>query len=644
MLHALDASNDLLLLLDAAGSIRYANAAAARELGIETLGGQQWTHTLDEGSRGKAATLLRDARSGPTAPFELHQTRSDGSIVTIEYRALPEGDGQTLLIGRSLTETVATTQRLIALNQRLNALFAIAASARSLILAELLEQTLQITINELHLRAGAVFLADDPIAIASARPLPLLQPDQLQLIAQIGFTAAFEQRLRDPARRTAFWNTNIGGVVQAVKNGTADEIGIAPGDLLVDVGPLLTVAATPLRNDDRLFGWLYVLTDRYRALADDELDLLQTIGNLLGAPVENARLHDALVNARGRLEAVLAGIDSGVLLVDQGGSVRYTNPQLGALLGVHVGAWLGRARDDVMPTTLLPLHDTTRMLHDDLWELGGTPRRVLRRHAAPIADTDGQPLGSIEVYTDITQLQETTRLRDEFVAAAAHDLKTPVTAIKGYAQIARRLARRLDDDKLAQQLEMINARSDELTLLMDGLLDMSRIQAGRLHLDPDPFTVRELLDDVIRHFDFDLRRRQRALTVDLPPEPIDVEWDRTRMTGVLINLVGNALKYSPDGGSIAIGVQQRGPCVEINVTDHGIGIPAAERDRIFERFYRVRSTVDHGFKGSGIGLYISQFIVRLHGGRIWATDALHGEQGTTLHVALPRVAPVADET
>lgn len=636
---ALEASQELMLGLDSSGVVRYANPAALRALHSDPaqLLGTRFIELLDPGSRSKGQRLLDQASATPTSEFELNQIAADGQVVMISYRAvlLPAADAAPgcLVIGRPLAATVATTERLIALNRRLSALFTIAAAAsRSLLLADLLSQALDVALAELELAAGAIFLQD------SAADQP-----QLRLAVQQGFTAAFSARLSEPEEVGRLWQHAQDGL-EATLSGSPEELGLQPDDLPSTVGPLLSSATVALTSEGQLIGWLYVVSDRYRALQGDEYDLLRTIGNLLGTPVANARLHDELIQTSGRLQAVLGSIDSGVLLVDQDNIVRYANTRLGALLNVSVTDWPGQPRAAVMPSTLTRSSQHSALL-GDLWDLNGTSPRILRRFAEPVQDVTGAPLGAIEVYRDVTQLQQMDQLKDEFVAAAAHDLKTPVTAVKGYAQIALRLARRLDDERLSQQLAMINARSDELTLLMDALLDMSRIQAGRMVLDLDTIDVGGLVGTVLNHFEFDLRRRKREVRVALPEQPLEVVWDPLRMQGVLVNLIGNALKYSPEGGPIVLEVQPRGAdqrLIELTVTDHGIGIPPEERALIFDRFYRVRATIEHGFKGTGIGLYIARHVVELHGGRIWAGDALHGGSGTTMHVELPRVASPPD--
>jgi two-component system, OmpR family, phosphate regulon sensor histidine kinase PhoR len=362
---------------------------------------------------------------------------------------------------------------------------------------------------------------------------------------------------------------------------------------------------------------------------------------LLGPSIQNARRYSELLEISGHLHAVLDNIDSGVLLLDESGIVRYANTRLGALLHADVTHWPGQRRDEVMPQTLVPYTATNPVIADDLWQYTGPSRSILRRYAHPVTNRHGALLGSIEVYRDVTQTVQMNKLRDEFIAGAAHDLKTPVTAIKGYAQIALRTARRLGDERLIQQLGMVDARSDELTRLMDSLLDMSRIQGGHLRLNLHPCKIHELLEHVMRHFEFDLQRNQRHIDVELPATAIEVVWDYARIEAVLLNLIDNALKYSPNAKAVHVRVHAESPDapnVHLSITDHGIGIPQEERELIFDRFYRVREAIEQGFKGTGIGLYIAQYVIQLHGGEIWADDALHGGPGTTFHIRIPRIA------
>lgn len=644
-----------LLVLSPDGVIKAASQAALALLHWERrLTGADFISILDEGSRDKSRALMAAASHGPTALHELNVQTGDGQVVMISFQALPLAPTSTgwgpqgdILLLQPMASMVATTERLIALNRRLDALFTIAAHAsRSLGGRDLLREALGVTLAELDLQAAAVFLIDAPSESERGELAAVEQPILLHLAAHQGWSAeaAAERNATAWIGRRA--HEQMAAEEQFVLTGSADELGIDPANLAGAGGLLLSIAGAPLRSEGRLVGWLVAVSDRYRAFTAGALDTLRAIGDVLGPPVENARLYEELIETSGQLQAVLEGIDSGVLLVDRAGIIRYANGRLGTLLESDVTAWPGMPRASVIDRQLAPLPGATSDFDGQLWEFTGPPRRVLRQFTDQVADRTSAPLGSIEVYTDVTTMEEMNRLKDEFVAAAAHDLKTPVTAVKGYAQIALRLARRNHDPRLVQQLEMVNARSDHLTFLMNSLLDLSRLQAGRLNLELERLPVAELVRRVAQHFDLDLQRRGRSLVVDQPAELLEVEWDSARIERVLINLVDNAIKYSPDGGAVELRIRRVEPRragerdeIEIAVTDQGIGIPAEERERIFDRFYRMPRTIEDGFKGTGLGLYICRRVVEAHGGQIGATDALHGGDGTTVFVVLPSSAP-----
>jgi two-component system, OmpR family, phosphate regulon sensor histidine kinase PhoR len=639
-----------ILELDATGAVRSANPAAIAELHYEAtqLPGHLFLDLLDEGSREKGQTMLDAAARGPTEVFELTQMAGDGTFVMVGYRAVPlpgqHPDGEpsgTLLIGRLLSTTVAATERLIALNRRLNALFTIASVAsRSLVITAMLDEVLELALSELDAQAGAVLLRLAPVEGSLAHAASPEPPAPLRLAVEHGFAPNVAAALPGRLALTDEAHEQLARGKPFVLYGRVADIGLDPTDLLAPVGPLLSLVAVPLRSERQLLGWLFAVSDRYHAFEASDLELIGSIGDLLGPPIGNARLHGALLETSGQLGAVLDTIDSGVLLIDDGGIVRYANARLGHLLSLDVAGWPGRPRDQLIGQLLTPVDQPSTLFYGELWATTGKPARLLRRFTERIADASGVTTGTIEVYSDVTEIHNMDRFKDEFVAAAAHDLKTPVTAVKGYTQIAMRLARKSGDARLLQQLEMINARSDDLTYLIDTLLDMSRLQAGRLYLDIEPLALADLVARVVRHFDFDLRRQGRVLALDLPVAPVTVEWDGMRIERALFNLIGNALKYSPNGGVVELRarllLQAGGELVELAVTDHGIGIPPAERELIFERFHRAPQAIADGFKGSGLGLYICRSVIEAHGGQIWAADALHGGPGTTIFALLPR--------
>lgn len=223
------------------------------------------------------------------------------------------------------------------------------------------------------------------------------------------------------------------------------------------------------------------------------------------------------------------------------------------------------------------------------------------------------------------------RMRDEFLSIAAHELKTPITALLGYAQFAQRRLRRdgmMEAGQIGQVLQTITGQAGRLTRLLDQLLEISRLGAGRLTLERQSLDLTALVRQVV---DGGAWSDRHSLTLDLP-RALDVPIDALRIEQVLTNLLDNAVKYSPDGGVIEVGLRQASSVeAELSVRDHGLGIPAERRERIFERFYQAHA--DGHRSGWGLGLSICRQIVELHGGRIDA--AFPDDGGTRIIVRLP---------
>jgi PAS domain S-box-containing protein len=256
------------------------------------------------------------------------------------------------------------------------------------------------------------------------------------------------------------------------------------------------------------------------------------------------------------------------------------------------------------------------------------------------------------VYDDVTKLEEAERVKDEFIAVAAHELRNPTAAATGYAQMLLRNYQGADADPrqssqefaaLQQEvLEQITHAMSRLVVLTDDLLDATRVQAGRLELLREPHDVLALLRRVSRRVQG--TTAQHRLVVVSPNEPLVAELDIRRIEQVVYNLLSNAIKYSPAGGEIRLTVRRTEgaatvhgePAVllaEVSVQDQGIGIPAADHALLFGRFARARNARAQGFEGTGLGLYLCRELVECHGGTIWFTSA-EGE-GTTVTFTLP---------
>jgi signal transduction histidine kinase len=241
------------------------------------------------------------------------------------------------------------------------------------------------------------------------------------------------------------------------------------------------------------------------------------------------------------------------------------------------------------------------------------------------------------------QLKELDRMKSQFLSIASHELKTPITAMSGFLQVALRRVRRLSEGEAAapvaeglrgitEQLDVVYRQTGKLARLVDELLDVSRIQTGRIEFRYGDVDLSELAKEVAARMQ--LTTTAHAISVRRDSESV-VTADRDHLEQVLNNLVTNAIKYSPSGGSITIDLRPEGTGVLLSVTDEGIGIPEQELEAIFGLFYRSPDRAARDAAGMGLGLYISKEIVVRHGGRIWAERG--GGKGSILNVVIPRM-------
>lgn len=265
-------------------------------------------------------------------------------------------------------------------------------------------------------------------------------------------------------------------------------------------------------------------------------------------------------------------------------------------------------------------------------------------HGMPAVEDGSPEPAAIVVIQDVTALKEAERIKDEFISIAAHELRNPMAAIKGYAQMltgqmARGRGQALEDWQ-REALEAIDSSTSRLVELTEDLLDVTRLQAGRLELSLEPANLAALARRTAARLHVTTERH--TLTVCAEPEHIVSLLDTRRMEQVLTNLLNNAIKYSPNGGTILVTVTERleAGIAELTVRDQGIGIPAEQQSRIFGRFARAENAKAQGITGTGLGLYLSRELVERHGGRIWF-ESVEGE-GTTFHVTVP-LADLSEE-
>jgi signal transduction histidine kinase len=252
---------------------------------------------------------------------------------------------------------------------------------------------------------------------------------------------------------------------------------------------------------------------------------------------------------------------------------------------------------------------------------------------APLLDQNGVLRNIIVNVRDITHFRQAQELQSTFVSVISHELKTPVALIKGYAGTLRREDATWDPATIQQGLTVIEEEADRLTELIDNLLAASKLQADGMRLTNigDVNLVAVAARAVER---FQIQTTKHKLVLDFPEAFPSVQGDESRLRQVIDNLVSNAIKYSPKGGEVRISGAFDDKTVTVSVSDKGVGLPADEQERIFERFYRVDSALSRKTQGTGLGLYLARAVIEAHGGKI-SVQSQPGK-GSTFSFTLPR--------
>jgi signal transduction histidine kinase len=267
------------------------------------------------------------------------------------------------------------------------------------------------------------------------------------------------------------------------------------------------------------------------------------------------------------------------------------------------------------------------------------PDRAMSDDKLPLAELLSEraslAIENARLYTEQVEarrkLEDLSRLKDEFLSIASHELRTPVTSIKGYTQLAKMLIKEGDLNTSEEYLDIALDQIDRMSRLILELLDVSRIETGRLEIRRESIAWAHFVRDVVHRHHTAIS--DRRFHVSVPDNSKVVTGDRDRLEQVLGNLLENAVKYSPDGSDVTVTVEDRGDSIVTAVCDRGIGIPADELGQVFERFHRGRQVSSTNYGGLGLGLYITKQIIERHGGSIWVES--RERQGTTFYFSLP---------
>ncbi len=424
-----------------------------------------------------------------------------------------------------------------------------------------------------------------------------------------------------------------------------------------------SVIAAPLIVGEEIIGALMVFHRKVGFFTPEHMSLVQAIGSQVAVAINNAQLYELIRDQAERLgsmlrnqqveasrqKAILEAVADGVLVTDPGNEITFLNSSAERILDLKseqvVGQSLesfaglfGKAAQTWMQTIRYWSDDPASHQPGDTYaeQLTLETGRVVLVHLAPVIWRN-EFLGTVSIFRDITHEVEVDRLKSEFVATVSHELRTPMTSIKGYVDILLMGAAGALNENQTHFLDIVRNNTERLSVLVNDLLDISRIEAGRVSLSLQAIDLREVAEDVIA----DIKRRSQEenrpmeLVLDVAADLPRVSGDLERVRQILANIADNAYHYTPENGKIKIHMQTMDGEVQVDVKDTGIGIPPEEQERVFERFYRGEDPLVLATPGTGLGLAIVKQLVNMHKGRIWLKSAGIPGDGSVFSFTLP---------
>ncbi len=423
--------------------------------------------------------------------------------------------------------------------------------------------------------------------------------------------------------------------------------------------------AMPLLVAEDVIGVLMVFHRKVDFFSSELLNMVKAIAGQVAVAINNAHLYELIRDQAERLgsmlrreqedasrsQAILEAVADGVLVTGANNRISFLNRSaeqilsldssrvmgqsldvFGGLFGKSAGPWMQAIRDWSDAPGAYQQGDTFAEQID--LENG----RIVLVHLAPVI-LQSDFLGTVSIFRDITHEVEVDRLKSEFVATVSHELRTPMTSIRGYVDVLLMGAAGAVNENQTHFLKIVKNNTERLNILVNDLLDISRLESARVTLSPQALDLREVAEDVIE----DVLRRSReenkpmALSLDVPRKLPPVYGDMERVRQILGNLVFNAYHYTPENGTITVHIHSLngGHEVQVDVQDNGVGISPEDQERVFERFYRGEHPLVLATPGTGLGLSIVKQIVEMHKGRIWMKSSGIPGEGSTFSFTLP---------
>jgi len=496
------------------------------------------------------------------------------------------------------------------------------ARTSSLLAPELDPATL---LDEVAQRAPELLLAD-------AAVLRLLEGDELVAGAVSGESAsvALESRLPSTARLA-------GDAVQsrapvAVADAREDQR-LLQADPVLGAGYAGYLGVPLVGPQGTVHGVLSVYSRAPRQWREEEIEALGAFAGNASAALSSAELYQSVALEKERSVAILSNIADGIVAVDREGHVVLWNAAAEAITGVPEAEALGHPPGEVLQRELespgespagerlLPI----RRGGEEIW---------LSLTEAVMRDPAGAVAGRIFAFRDISAERVVEQMKSEFVSSVSRELRSPLTSIYGFAETLLRDDVLFGEEERSTFLGYIASEAGRLTSIVDRLLSVARLDSGDLQVNLAPTDVGALVTEVVRSAEHTLATGGHRFVLELPPERLQVDADREKLRQIVTDLVENAVKYSPGGGTVTVSVRRRDDVVEVQVDDEGIGVPESEQELIFRKFYRAASqSRDLSSGGTGLGLFIARELLAAMRGRIWVRP--REERGSSFVFTLP---------
>ena len=410
-------------------------------------------------------------------------------------------------------------------------------------------------------------------------------------------------------------------------------------------GKVGSILISPLRWQSQTIG-VIILNDQTsgRDFNKEDQDVLALIANQAAVAIENARLFDTIRDERNRTQLILNSIADAVFTTDLKQRIVTLNPGAEQISGLTTEDLIERyywealgmqdSKGHTLPLEASPCLQAIQnatSTEPRIFSINHPDgkRRMISLVAAPLIES-GRVTGVVGVFRDVTREQEVSRLKDEFVSLVSHELRTPMASVLGFSELM--LTRQVSQEKSRLYVETIHKEAQRLSNLISDFLDIQRMEAGRQVYNFSEVSLSFLVRPVLDLFN---NERER-IKVEFPDDLTMIRADPDRIVQTLTNLIGNAIKYSPNGGDIILRAHlNENQMVEASVQDNGLGIPKEAQSQLFNKFFRVDNSDRREIGGTGLGLAISREIIEAHGGKIWVDSALG--KGSIFHFTLPAV-------